>query len=135
VPSRFEPCGLVQMYAQRYGAIPVVRRVGGLVDTVVDIDVMPASATGIVFDDAGADALVAAIGRALRLIGDAGALARVRRNAMEARFDWSRSAARYLQIYDTLFDSSAAHIASAVVPGAEYAPSSASADKSQRRSP
>ncbi len=65
VPSRFEPCGLVQQYAQRYGALPVARRTGGLVDTVVDCDAKLETGTGFLFDEATPDALVAATERAL----------------------------------------------------------------------
>jgi len=65
VPSRFEPCGLVQQYAQRYGALPVVRATGGLVDTVVDCDAKLETGTGFLFEEESAHSLVAAIERAL----------------------------------------------------------------------
>jgi starch synthase len=65
VPSRFEPCGLVQQYAQRYGALPVARATGGLVDTVVDCDAKLETGTGFLFEEETAHALVAAIERAL----------------------------------------------------------------------
>ncbi|MEC9361803.1 MAG: glycogen synthase GlgA [Pseudomonadota bacterium] len=105
VPSRFEPCGLVQMYAQRYGALPVVRRVGGLADTVVDVDAAPASATGIVFDDDDTGGLLAAVRRFLRLAADVDEVTRVRRKAMTATFGWQTSAARYRQLYDAVRNS------------------------------
>ena len=65
VPSRFEPCGLVQMYAQRYGALPVARATGGLVDTIVDCDAKLETGTGFLFEEPTADALLGAVERAI----------------------------------------------------------------------
>src|SRR5207302_3944382 len=65
VPSRFEPCGLNQFYAMRYGAVPIVRRTGGLNDTVTDADLDPAHGTGFLFEKPTADALLEAFRRAL----------------------------------------------------------------------
>jgi starch synthase len=101
VPSRFEPCGLVQMYAQRYGALPVVRATGGLVDTVVDCDAKLETGTGFVFDEASSDALYAATQRAIAAYGSPrwGAL---RRRVMRLDRGWERAARMYEQLYKSL---------------------------------
>ncbi|WP_041793630.1 glycogen synthase GlgA [Pararhodospirillum photometricum] len=101
VPSRFEPCGLTQLYALRYGSIPVVRRTGGLADSVVHIDHDP-EGTGIVFDHPFSDALEWAIGRALALYDDKPALEAVRKRGMARDFSWNRSAKEYVRLYERL---------------------------------
>ncbi|MDH3270781.1 MAG: glycogen synthase [Gemmatimonadota bacterium] len=93
MPSQYEPCGLTQMRAQRYGALPIVRRVGGLADTVED------QVTGFVFDDYSSEGLERAIRRALALFPDRGAWDKHVREAMGRDFGWRRSADRYLEIY------------------------------------
>ncbi len=103
MPSRFEPCGLNQMYSQRYGTVPLVRRAGGLADTVVDAD--PASladgtATGIVFDEATPEALLYAIERAVALYQDRAAWKRMQRNGMSKDFSWETSARQYINLYE-----------------------------------
>jgi starch synthase len=102
VPSAFEPCGLTQLYGLRYGTLPLVRRVGGLADTVVDCtleNLDDGSATGFVFDDLTADGLLSAVRRALVLFRRPGEWAAVQRHAMALRFDWSAAAHHYLAIY------------------------------------
>jgi starch synthase len=101
VPSRFEPCGLTQLYALRYGTAPVVRNTGGLADSVVSVDTGP-EGTGVVFDHAFVDAMEWAIGRAVALYRDPAAMARVRRTAMTRDFSWKRSAEEYLGVYQDL---------------------------------
>lgn len=98
VPSRFEPCGLTQMYGLRYGTLPLVRRVGGLADTVIEADAD--RSTGFVFDAATPAALADAVQRALRLRRDdpAGWTARMRR-AMAQSLGWAGPAAQYLALY------------------------------------
>jgi starch synthase len=93
MPSLYEPCGLTQMRAQRYGALPVVRRVGGLSDTVED------QVTGFVFDDYSSAGLERAIRRALALYPDREAWERHMGEAMSRDFGWARSAERYLEVY------------------------------------
>ncbi len=102
MPSRFEPCGLAQMYAQRYGALPVVRRTGGLIDTVVNADstsLADGSATGVQFDDADAGGVLYGLRRALQLYEDAPTRGRMREAAMRRDFSWTVSAQAYQQLY------------------------------------
>jgi starch synthase len=101
VPSRYEPCGLVQLYAQRYGALPVARATGGLVDTIVDCDARLETGTGFLFQDATADELLGATERALaaRLLPQWSALVR---RVMRLDRGWERPARRYEQLYRSL---------------------------------
>ena len=103
MPSRFEPCGLNQMYSQRYGAVPLVRRVGGLADTVVDanpIHLSAGTATGIVFDEAMADAMYQAINRGLALYQNQMVWRKIQQTGMGKDFSWESSGQRYLALYD-----------------------------------
>ena len=98
VPSRFEPCGLAQLAALRYGAPPVVARTGGLSDTVIDASPMALAAgvaTGVQFAPGSAAALGAALRRTLGLIRDPAAWARIRDNGMATDVSWGPSARRY----------------------------------------
>jgi starch synthase len=97
VPSRFEPCGLTQMYGLAYGTLPLVRRVGGLADTVRDA-VLPRG-NGFVFDDATAGALGAALDRIFSLWREPVRWAVLRGQAMDEGFGWEPSARRYLDLY------------------------------------
>ena len=104
VPSRFEPCGLTQMYGLRYGTLPLVRRVGGLADTVVDAT--PASkvvgrATGFVFDAATPAAFERCVRAALVARRDTAAWRRIMATAMAQRFSWAGPAQEYLALYAT----------------------------------
>jgi len=102
VPSRFEPCGLTQLYALRYGTLPLVRRVGGLADTVVDAtpETLGAdSATGFVFAEASRLALGARIREACALFRDAPVWRKVQQRAMGQDFSWDDSAAHYEALY------------------------------------
>jgi starch synthase len=100
MPSRFEPCGLVQLYAQRYGAAPIVRATGGLLDTVVDCDASLAMGTGFVFDDATGEALAAAAARATSAMRTA-RWGELRRRMMRLDRSWERPARQYLRLYQT----------------------------------
>lgn len=105
VPSRFEPCGLTQLYALRYGTLPLVRRVGGLADTVVDAtpDTLSSdSATGFVFDDASRHALAARVRDAVSLYHDHEAWCRVQGRGMAQDYSWDDSAANYESLYRSL---------------------------------
>ncbi|HEX7383322.1 MAG TPA: starch synthase, partial [Burkholderiaceae bacterium] len=100
---RFEPCGLTQLCALRYGALPIVARVGGLADTVVDASeaaLRDDRATGFAFDAATPAALGQALARALHLYRDPAAWQRTMRRAMAADFSWQAAAAAYLRLYD-----------------------------------
>jgi starch synthase len=105
VPSRFEPCGLTQLYALRYGTLPLVRRVGGLADTVVDVTSVGLAeerATGFVFDDASPHALMSAIGRAVALFREREIWLRMMGQAMTGDFSWEVAARRYVALYREL---------------------------------
>lgn len=102
VPSRFEPCGLAQMYAMRYGTVPVVRATGGLRDTVVDCDPELTTGTGFLFDEATGDALYAAVARALSAYARRGAFAKLVRRTMRGDWSWDRSARRYQSVYQAM---------------------------------
>ncbi|MBN8488321.1 MAG: glycogen synthase GlgA, partial [Burkholderiales bacterium] len=107
VPSRFEPCGLTQLYGLAYGTLPLVRRVGGLADTVTDCaleNLADGSATGIVFNDFSADALDAALRRALALYARKADWKAVQRSAMAQAHDWTVAAREYLHLYQLITD-------------------------------
>lgn len=102
VPSRFEPCGLTQLSAQRYGAVPVVSAVGGLVDTVIDINEASRRSgvgTGIIMRSVTPAGLGQALNRALALYADEAAFAQVVQNAMTAEVGWAASAGAYAALY------------------------------------
>lgn len=98
MPSVFEPCGLNQMYSQVYGTLPIVSRVGGLVDTVVDADERPAAGTGLMCDPSTVS-LRDALHRAVGLFGDKSRYAAVQQRAMSRDFSWKIAAAAYEQMY------------------------------------
>ena len=105
VPSRFEPCGLTQLYALRYGALPLVRRVGGLADTVVDATATNLSegiATGFAFDDDSPAALMSAIRRVTALFPERKIWRGMMRRAMTRDFSWAVAARQYSAIYRTV---------------------------------
>ena len=106
VPSRFEPCGLTQLYALKYGTLPVVRRTGGLADTVVDASPEAralGTATGFVFDAVDGWVLGEALSRACELyFHEPKAWARVQQTAMKQDFSWRASARRYAELYRTM---------------------------------
>ena len=105
MPSRFEPCGLNQMYSLRYGSIPIVRATGGLDDSVVDPNENIEHATGIKFFEESPRALAKAIRKALVLHADPDLLRHFRVNAMQADFSWEKSAAQYLRLYAEMLGS------------------------------
>jgi len=99
MPSRFEPCGLEQLYALSYGTIPVVRGTGGLDDTVVDLVANPEDGIGYKFDEYSAEAFLATLARAVSDFGDQDRWLKVVRRAMTRNFSWDKSAALYEDVY------------------------------------
>jgi starch synthase len=102
MPSRFEPCGLMQMYSLRYGAVPIVRATGGLADTVVHAspeNLAAGTATGVQFFEASGNALMEAVRLALRLYREPGVWGQLQRTGMTRDFGWEESARRYLALY------------------------------------
>ena len=102
MPSRYEPCGLNQMYSLVYGTLPVAHRTGGLADTIVDITENPEKGTGFLFPDLSLDAILCAVDRALAFFSDQEGMNKAIRNAMRTDFSWDRSAADYIELYSTL---------------------------------
>ncbi len=101
LPSRYEPCGLVQMYAQRYGTLPVASRTGGFVDTIVDLDAGLEAGTGFLFDGPTAENLVGATQRAVSAMAHP-RWGSVIRRVMRLDLGWDRPARRYAQLYKAL---------------------------------
>lgn len=99
MPSRYEPCGLNQMYSLRYGTVPIVRATGGLADTVRPFDPRTGHGTGFVFHDYQPDALYDALVRALAVFRTPRAWRRLQKNGMRKDFSWQRSAVEYVKVY------------------------------------
>jgi starch synthase len=98
MPSLFEPCGLSQMISMRYGTIPIARAVGGLADTIIDVD-SRGSGNGFLFNNYTQDSMLLAIARAIELFSDDTNWVKLMKRGMQADFTWSRSALSYLNIY------------------------------------
>jgi starch synthase len=105
MPSRFEPCGLSQLHAQRYGSLPLAHATGGLADTIEDGE------TGFLFSGFTADSFIGAIGRAFATYADTQALARMRRAAMSRICDWTGPARDYVRLYARLTGKPALRVA------------------------
>ena len=102
MPSRYEPCGLNQMYSLRYGTVPIVRRTGGLADSVEHFDARTGTGTGVVFNDFDTPALEWALRTALELYAQPALWQRLMRNGMARDFSWARQAREYLALYRRL---------------------------------
>jgi starch synthase len=102
MPSRVEPCGLNQMYCMRYGTVPIVRNVGGLKDTVIDVG--EADGYGITFNDFTLHAANNAIQRAINLFKDGRKMAGIRKRIMNLDFSWNASAKEYIEMYNDLLE-------------------------------
>jgi len=96
MPSRFEPCGLSQMYAQRFGSLPIGRKTGGLAETIADGE------TGFLFRDPSPESFLGGIVRAFATFGSKPRLNRMRESAMAQSFSWTKSASSYNAIYRNL---------------------------------
>lgn len=99
MPSRYEPCGLNQIYSLKYGTVPIVRNTGGLADTVKDADADPAAGTGFVFDEYDPGDLKDAVSRALAAFADRPRWEGIVRRGMEKDFSWEASARQYVDLY------------------------------------
>ena len=100
MPSRYEPCGLNQIYSLRYGTVPIVRATGGLDDTIEPWDARTGKGTGFKFSDYTGEALLATIKQALLAYRDASSWQTLMRNGMTRDFSWGASAREYGKIYD-----------------------------------
>lgn len=100
MPSRVEPCGLNQLYALRYGTIPVVRSTGGLIDTVIDYT--KPEGYGICFEAASEEAITEGIARAVELYANVPGIRLLRKKMMDLNFSWNRSAEQYIDLYKSL---------------------------------
>lgn len=99
MPSRYEPCGLNQMYSLRYGTVPVVRATGGLVDSVRPWDPATRQGTGFLFAEYSGDAMLDALRTAIETFGRPAEWKRLQQNGMKADFSWDRSAKAYVKVY------------------------------------
>jgi starch synthase len=108
MPSRYEPCGLNQMYSLRYGTIPIVRNTGGLADSVQHFEPLTGRGTGIVFNDFDANAMRWALHLAFEWYAQPELWERIARNAMRADFSWERQGAEYVKLFERLRRSAAA---------------------------
>ncbi|MGH7248321.1 MAG: glycogen synthase, partial [Pseudomonadota bacterium] len=108
MPSRFEPCGLTQMYALKYGTAPVVRATGGLRDTVTEFEPRSADGNGFLFEEYNAAALVDAVERALAVFREPAQWRRLAGNCFKADFSWERAAREYLEWFEQMRADSAA---------------------------
>ena len=99
MPSRYEPCGLGQLIAMRYGAVPVVRRTGGLADSVQAYEPDPEAGTGFLFDEAAPEAVAAALKEGLAVYRDGAAWRRLQLRGMAQDYSWERAAGRYEELY------------------------------------
>jgi starch synthase len=102
MPSRYEPCGLNQMYSMRYGTVPIVRATGGLRDTVTPFNPSTGQGTGFLFQEASPEALLVAVRAAVEVFVNKQAWRQLMRNGMAQDFSWRRSAGSYLDLYQQL---------------------------------
>jgi starch synthase len=105
IPSRFEPCGLTQLYGLRYGCVPVVARTGGLADTVIDANeaaLAAGVATGFQFAAENAGALLHAVRRVVTAYGQPAVWASLQKQGMKSDVSWERSARQYADLYGSL---------------------------------
>lgn len=104
MPSRYEPCGLGQLIALRYGTIPVVRKTGGLADTVRDFEPLTGNGTGFLFSDYAVSSMIDALKRAFAVYTDAQKMCAMIQRGMKMDFSWAQSARQYLRLYKTALE-------------------------------
>ncbi len=104
MPSKFEPCGLNQLYSLKYGTLPVVRKTGGLVDTVKEVNVQKGTGTGFFFDEYKKEEMLKAVSHAVNAFGDQKGWQRIIRNAMAEDFSWTNSARQYEELYNRILE-------------------------------
>jgi starch synthase len=117
MPSRFEPCGLNQMYSQRYGTVPVVRATGGLSDTVHNFDPATGTGTGFTFDEYSPQALLSTLRWALGVYEDRAVWRRLQVAGMHQDFSWDASALKYVSLYERAGVGGSARAATPRYPG------------------
>ena len=104
MPSQYEPCGLTQLYSLKYGTVPVVRKTGGLADTVQDWHDAKTkgleTGTGFTFDGYTSDALYAAVQRAIKTFNDKAIWVKIQQNGMSKDYSWEHSAKEYVALYE-----------------------------------
>jgi len=104
MPSIYEPCGLNQIYSQRYGTVPIVRRTGGLLDTVIEFNSKTGEGTGFFFKEKTPEALLNAVQRAYKCFQKPELWKKIARNGMSQDFSWEHSVEQYLQVYNTVME-------------------------------
>lgn len=104
MPSRYEPCGLTQMYSLVYGTIPIVRETGGLADTVIKFNEKTGEGNGFMFKSYDSAALIKELNRALKIYEDKKTWLKIQKNGMKADFSWTSSAKKYIELYKTILN-------------------------------
>ena len=99
MPSRFEPCGLAQQYAMRYGSLPIARKTGGLADTIIPVSRGEKKANGFLFDNGTAKELWITVKQALEVYANNRKFSQMRKNAMNRDCGWVRAAEQYIEVY------------------------------------
>ena len=104
MPSRFEPCGLAQQYAMKYGSIPIARRTGGLADTIIDFMENQICSNGFLFEKASSSELTEVIHRAINLFRTPDTFQKVRQTGLDAQCSWEFAANQYTEVYNWALD-------------------------------
>ena len=103
MPSRYEPCGLNQMYSERYGALPIAHRTGGLEDTIVDVGENKDSGTGFLFEKMTSEEILSTVRKAIKFYNeDKDGYMAARKRGMNADFTWKKSAESYIEAYKSI---------------------------------
>jgi starch synthase len=105
MPSKYEPCGLNQMYSLVYGTVPIVRETGGLADTVVKFNDKTEEGTGFVYKKYDVDDMLKEIKKAIKLFEDKKIWHKIMRSGMKSDFSWDSSAKKYIELYKTMLSS------------------------------